>query len=585
MRPDRRLLLGLAVLGVATGVAALAITMSTNRVSEPWLWVAFGGLLGWSFIGTGLYAWWRRPDNRTGALMVAVGFSWFLSALFFSNTPGVFAVGQLVGAVPLAVLAHLIMAFPSGRLERPYDRRLIVAGYLVATLAGLPALLVYDSAHESDCGHCPDNPLLVSANHDLYTLFRGLLNAAAVVVIVLAAWRVIRRVSRAQGSEAQIYAPVRHVGGAALIAFALLFASVVIHGKSGATVFRVLALAAFTTVPYAFLAGLLRGRLSRAHAVAELVAALGSADRRRQSLRDAIAAALDDSSLSVAYWLPEREAYVDAEGRSVQLPKPGSGRVATPIDHAGERLAVIVHDESLAEEGELVRAVGGAASLTLENERLAAELRARIEELRASRTRIVKAADDERRRLERDLHDGAQQRLVAVALNLKLARSALQDDVKAGGELIDDAIEELTQATAELRELARGIHPAILTERGLDAAVTALAGRAPVPVELRALPDERLGAPVESTAYFVVAEALTNVARYSQASYAEVEIDRDNGVLVVEVRDDGVGGADPKRGSGLRGLADRVAAVDGTLVVRSELGAGTTVHAEIPCAR
>jgi signal transduction histidine kinase len=336
-------------------------------------------------------------------------------------------------------------------------------------------------------------------------------------------------------------------------------------------------------VPFAFLGGLIRGQLSRAGAVAELVEALGLADDRRQSLREALATALGDSSLELAYWIPERQAYVDADGQRIDLPAAGSGRVATSIERGGERLAAIVHDEALGEERDLVRAVGGAASLTLENERLAAELRARIEELRASRARIVSAADEERRRLERDLHDGAQQRLVALVLNLRLARNS--DDPVAVRELLDDAIEELTEATAELRELARGIHPAILTDRGLDAAVTALASRATVPVEIQRVPEERLDAPVESTAYFVVAEALTNVARYSQASHAEVEIGRANGTLVVEVRDDGVGGADPGRGSGLRGLADRVAAVDGRLVVKSEPGGGTTVHAEIPCAQ
>jgi signal transduction histidine kinase len=245
---------------------------------------------------------------------------------------------------------------------------------------------------------------------------------------------------------------------------------------------------------------------------------------------------------------------------------------------------MVVHDESLTEERDLLRAVGGAAALTLENERLAAELRARIEELRASRARIVQAGDDERRRVERDLHDGAQQRLVALALNLNLARGSFDRDPDAALELIDDAVKELTETTAELRELARGIHPAILTDRGLDAAVNALAERASLPVEVGAVPAGRLAAPVESTAYFVIAEALTNVARYAQASYAEVDVARDNGTLVVEVRDDGIGGADPDRGSGLRGLGDRVAAVDGQLLVTSEPGAGTVVHAEIPCA-
>jgi signal transduction histidine kinase len=364
----------------------------------------------------------------------------------------------------------------------------------------------------------------------------------------------------------------------------LLFAGQ-IAGGAASNAFLFLAFAVFVTVPFAFLAGLLRGSLSRAGAVAELVEALGRADDERRSLRDSIAAALGDSSLGVAYWIPEQQAYVDGDGQRVDLPAPGSGRTATPIERGGAPLAVVIHDETLTEERDLVRAVGGAAALTLENERLAAELRARIEELRASRARIVQAGDQARRQLERDLHDGAQQRLVALALNLKLARASLDDDPVDARALIDNAINELTEATAELRELARGIHPAILTDRGLDAAVNALAGRAALPVEVQDVPAERLAAPVESTAYFVVAEALTNVARYSHAGHAEVEIERANGTLVVEVRDDGIGGADPARGSGLRGLADRVAAVDGRLVVTSEPGTGTVVHAEIPCAQ
>jgi signal transduction histidine kinase len=401
-------------------------------------------------------------------------------------------------------------------------------------------------------------------------------------VISLIVREVVRRIRRAPASERQIYNPVIYAGGATLVACAFVFGSVVLSGDSSQALIAV-AFFVFATVPFAFLGGLIRGRLSRAGAVSELVEALGQADDQRRSLREALATALGDSSLELAYWIPEQQAYVDTDGQRIDLPEPGSGRVATSIERGGERLAAIVHDEALADERDLVRAVGGAASLTLENERLAAELRARIEELRASRTRIVSAADEERRRLERDLHDGAQQRLVALVLNLRLARNS--DDPVAVRELLDDAIEELTEATAELRELARGIHPAILTDRGLDAAVTALASRATVPVEIQRVPEERLDAPVESTAYFVVAEALTNVARYSQASHAEVEIGRANGTLVVEVRDDGVGGADPGRGSGLRGLADRVAAVDGRLVVKSEPGGGTTVHAEIPCAQ
>jgi signal transduction histidine kinase len=245
---------------------------------------------------------------------------------------------------------------------------------------------------------------------------------------------------------------------------------------------------------------------------------------------------------------------------------------------------MICHSPELAEEAELVEAVGAASALALENQRLNVELRARVEELRASRARIVEAADEERRRLERDLHDGAQQRLVSLALNLRLARGKLDTDPDAARELIDQTAEELGDATTELRELARGLHPAVLSDRGLRPALEALAGRAPVPVELDVdAASERLPVPVETASYFVVAEALTNMARYSDASVARVSVLRNNGNVEVEVADDGVGGAEANTGSGLRGLADRVAALDGRLEVVSPPGEGTTVRAVIPC--
>jgi signal transduction histidine kinase len=228
-----------------------------------------------------------------------------------------------------------------------------------------------------------------------------------------------------------------------------------------------------------------------------------------------------------------------------------------------------------------VSAAGAAAALALENERLDAELRARYEDLRASRARLVDASDAARRRIERDLHDGAQQRFVSLALTLRLARNRLDPDSEAAG-LVDRGLEELDAGLSELRELARGIHPAVLSERGLAPAIESLAARAPVPVEVSVLPAQRLPPPVETAAYFLVAEALTNVARYAQASEADVAVTRENGRAVIEVRDDGVGGADPRSGSGLRGIADRVAALDGRLHVDSPVGGGTVVRAEIP---
>ena len=258
------------------------------------------------------------------------------------------------------------------------------------------------------------------------------------------------------------------------------------------------------------------------------------------------------------------------------------GRAVTVLEHDGKRLAALVHDPALLDDPELVEAVGAAASLALENARLQAELRAQLAEVRASRARIVEAGDAERRRLERDLHDGAQQRLLGIRLALQLARGRLADGGAAVDELLAEADAEAVDALAELRALARGIHPAILTEEGLPAALAALARRAPVPVELTVAP-ERLPAPVEATAYFVTAEALANVAKHAHASRVTVDVTRANGRLAIEITDDGVGGADPD-GAGLRGLRDRVEALDGRLRVDSPPGGGTRVTAAIPCA-
>ena len=287
--------------------------------------------------------------------------------------------------------------------------------------------------------------------------------------------------------------------------------------------------------------------------------------------------------MELAYWVPNRDAYVDSAGRPMQLDPAPKGKIATVIEHEGRRVGAIVHDADLAEERDLVQAVGAAAALTLENERLDAELRAHVDELRASRARIVTAGYAERQRLERDLHDGAQQRLMALGINLRLARDLIASDAEAAA-LLDSSLEELNEATRELRELARGIHPAALTDRGLASALNGLAGRSPVQVELTVeTPDERLPSTVESAVYFVVAEALTNVARYAQARTVKVTVVRSNGQVDVQVSDDGVGGADPAQGSGLRGLSDRVAALDGRLDLTSPDGDGTTVRARIPC--
>jgi len=538
----------------------------------------FGPVIGAAFIGTGLLAWLRRPENRFGALMVGVGFSYCLSGLIVTTESWSFIAGLTLIALPYAVLFHILLAFPSGRLQTRGARALAAASYLVATVAWWGCMLVENTERLG----LPANPLLVADEPDLFsTLAKVRLGAVAALIVLLGAV-LVRRWGESTPSQRRALAPVYVSGGLVLALYAVWAVLGVADASTGAQETleraRVIALAA---VPFAFLFGLLRSRVAGAAAVSELVARLG-AGLRRGALRDALADALGDPSLHLAYWLPEREEWVDAAGVAVELPGEDSGQRCTPVEHDGQPVAMLVHDASVAEERELVRAVGGAAALALENERLDAELRANVQELRASRARIVESADAARRRIERDLHDGAQQQLVALAIALRTARSRLERDPQAAGELLDTAAHELEAAIRDLRELARGIHPAVLSYRGLGAALEALAQRMPVPVEIVAAPEGRLPDAVEAAVYFVVAEATTNVARYARASHARVAVTSDGGRVVVEVTDDGVGGADPAKGSGLRGLADRVAALDGRLEVRSPPGHGTTVHAVIP---
>jgi signal transduction histidine kinase len=293
-----------------------------------------------------------------------------------------------------------------------------------------------------------------------------------------------------------------------------------------------------------------------------------------------LAESLGDRTLTIAYWLPERHLYVDEHGHSIQLPEPASGRSWTAVESGGRRVAAIIHDAELEARPELVRAAATGAVLALENEQLKADLRARLQELRQSRRRIVQANVETRRRLERDLHDGAQQQLVALALDLQGLRTRIIDEETR--TLVEEAAEKLANALSELRELARGIHPAILKERGLEPSLEALAARIPLPVELDMEVEGRLPPSVEEASYFFCAEALTNVSRYAHASSARVKLTQADGILRVEIADDGIGGADPAKGSGLRGLEDRLGAIDGELSLDSPVGGGTRLVATIP---
>ena len=572
----RRAIFGLAIAGLAAGLAALALELSSDHRDDPAALVGLQVFVAWAFTGVGLFAWWRRPDNRMGPIMAAAGFGWLLPHLIASDSAPIFTAGLLLESVCIP-LAFGLVAFPTGRIPTRPERLVVRATWIWAIVLTFALVLVTPPGPGD-----PENLLLIEGAARLEDPFDAAYQA---IIIVLAVGLIAALARRWRGSTALQRREMVPVMGAGAVALTLLVAettaevagapSGVSDGLKAATFLAVAGL------PFGFLAGLVRARVVGDRALTRLVQRLGTVPAPG-ALRDALADALGDPSLELAYWVPEAGEYVDAEGRMTPLPAPDSGRAWTPVEREGRPVAAILHDAALDRHPDSVRAAGAAAALALENERLEADLRRRVVDLRESRARIIAAGDAERRRLERDLHDGAQQRLVGLALRLRLARRRVPDDAEAA-PLLEEAMEELSETLGELRELARGIHPALLADRGLDAALPALARRSAVPVELVGVPGERLPAPVETAAYFVVAEALTNVAKYALASRAEVSVSRVNGRAVIEVRDDGVGGADPSGGSGLRGLADRVGALDGRLVVESPAGLGTRVRAEIPC--
>jgi PAS domain S-box-containing protein len=810
----------IAVAGAAAAAGTVLLVVASDHQENKIATAVLAVSAGVAFVASGLVAMWRRPANRTGALLTATGFLWFLGALGAANEPWLFALGVATGSTAWPMLAHLILAFPSGRLDSKVYRWFVGIVWGVIGVFGLVVLL--EPRPFAGCADCPENPAVVWSTPRLADAIDTASSLAAIALIVAL---LVLLVLRFRDATPTLRRTRRPVYATSAVTFLLLAVQTVVYevwGEDTARPLQFAALAAFLTVPLAFLVGVLRSRLARS-AAGDLLLELG----RGKPLRDAIAGALQDPTLDVVYWLPERERFVWIDGNPFH--DEGGPRTARYVTRNGRRVAALLHDPSLSEEPELLEAVEAAAGLWLENERLQAELRAQLEfletivntapsllcsldlegrivnlndaccvaagtddeeelrgeyfwdvfispeerdevvdlfaaaapdfepgtfehsfvnlrgegvaiawsgapirddqgevrnlvlgglditirrrreleleverdfagtvantipillvgvyedatvnehgpnpafeeilgwtreetvgrsllelivpedqylalmaigsaangvpvaeresrwlchdgsertivwtaqqilgmdgrtlvlvsgadvtdrkrqeeEVRASRARIVEAGDAARRQLERNLHDGAQQRLVSLSLALRLAQSKLATDADAAGKVLDSAREELALALDELRELARGIHPAILTDRGLVAALEALAGRSPVPVEVEGEPDG-LSPAMEAAAYYVVAESLANVVKYAEATHVKVRIGREDGLAVIEVADDGKGGADPAAGTGLRGLADRVEALDGTLAVESPAGEGTRVRAELP---
>lgn len=587
MKSLRSALIFIGVAGFAFGLMMMYVIFTSDREDTAAIDAVLTLVPSWAFIGTGLFAWWRRPNNRSGLLMVLVGFAWLLVPLSLSDVPALFAIAMFTSNLAWVLLALLLLSFPGGRLEQRWHRWLMV-GFLVdaCLLTGLTGILSGPELATFDCRDCPANPIPLWDRPDIARALDSIAQIGGVILLIVLVVVLVRRYRALAGANQAAVRPVLSVGAMTVLLIGVLVSTQALDLDDTITqVVFVITVGMISLVPFAFLIGLLRSRFSAAGAVSELISTLGETRGQELDIRGALADALGDESLEFFYWLPDREQFVESSGRAAELPEPGSGRSWTPAEHDGELIAAIAYDDSLADDRQLIKATGSAAALALRNQRLEAELRANVEELRASRMRIVQTSDQARRELERNLHDGAQQHLVSMALTLRMAQGKIDEDPEAAKELLGQASEDLAEATTELRELARGIHPAVLTDRGLGAALGALATRSSVPVELGDVPEDRLPPPVESAAYFVVAEALTNVARYSQATRADVRVQMQNGRALVEVKDNGVGGADINGGTGLRGLQDRVAALDGKLSITSSATSGTTVRAELPCVQ
>jgi signal transduction histidine kinase len=563
--PSRRAQVVVGLGGILAGMSLFALAL-TAGVPQPGYQAGLACWVTLTYVLAGLVAWRRRPESRLGVLMITAGFGSCINFLVWSQNDVLFTLGLLGQFLPPVLFLHVFLAFPEGRLPHRVDRGVVLAAYAAAALS-LPQLLAGFEADRNVLA-VASAPAVAERLQQLQLASLGLLLLVGVVLLL----------QHRQGSR------LRPAVGLLVDAFllALLMTAVLmLAGLFGWTIAQPVRIATFLALglaPIVFLAGLLQARLDRASGT-DVLLHLGSSPRPAE-LEAAVRRALHDPSAALAFWLPEFGCYGDSAGRQLDV-APLPGRDSSAIVRDDRDVAVLLHDPGV--DPDLVVSVVAAAGVMIENAQLQVELRARLEELRGSRARILEAEQRARMDLERDLHDGAQQRLVALSLEL----ATLERDLAGYPDLRDrlaPARAEVSASLAELRDVAHGIFPAAVRDHGLSVALESLATRAALPVTVVGATDGRLPERVELTAFYLVSESLTNIGKHAHASHAVVETAVRDGVLVVEVSDDGVGGASTEKGTGLRGLADRVEALGGRLRVWSPDGGGTRVRAEIPCA-
>jgi signal transduction histidine kinase len=567
--------LGVSVTGLAIGVACLIVVRDNPGASlaggSPEGATALLGA-GFALIGVGALEARRRPSSRTGLLLAAGGVAWL--AVEFAN-PGsgvavVFTAGLVAYALAPPLIAHGALTFPDGRLSSAPERVVVAVAYVDAlVLVGLVPALLSDPAAEG-CSECPGDLVAIASDPGLAAavgrdgVWLGF--GCAIALVALAAWRLIRSSPASRLLKGPVLVPAAVFLGFVAARYAHGFDRGFLSNDQTDHALWMAQAGALVLLALGVVAAWVRERRART-AVSRIAVELGQRPAGG-GIRGALADALADPGLELAYPLHGGR-HVDAEGRRLEL-HATAGRALTTLRRGGEPIAVLLHRADLLDDPGLLDEVGAAASLALEHERLRAESRAQLDELRSSRARAVARADNERQRLERDLHDGAQQRLVVLSMALRLLRSELDPDAQ---ELVDAADTELRAALAKLRELAHGIYPAVLADDGLAPAIKALAESTPFPMRIESLTAERQPHAVEAAAYFLIAE----VAKRGHLDRATVSAVGEDGQLRVVIAAEG------ELDANLVDLEDRLGALDGSLVVDRSAAGTLTIRAEMPC--
>lgn len=573
-RSLRRALIYLAA-ALLCGSALLLAGLIDEQTAPAWGFVVWCAAC-WIWFLAGIFAWWRRPSNGLGALLVLGGMALALGEANSSLIVPVAAVGVVFATTPLAVTVHLLHAFPSGRIRGRASRITVVAGYVVTIVMQFPLYAFNEAASGL--------PVFIADRPELVTIGGVVQEIAGASVMVATTVILAARLRAAKSSQRRVLIPLFGYGMFAVLYIPISSSLLMPLLNMDPLFLAASQIVVVALIPIAFGLAVFRGGFARTGELYELATWLGAPGDHRSDLSSALASVLGDTSLELVFWVPERGGYVDSAGDQVLLPDPGTLRSSVAVELSGERIGAVIYDSDLIADPELVRTAGRLVALGVDRERLTAALRVTEQSLRRSRERIIETADRERRRIAQDLHDGLQVQLVLLALESQQLANEL-DSTSATRVRATDLRRGIDAAAADLRTLVHAVMPSSLVERGLAMATEDLMDRLPLPSSLQMNGIGSLPRPVESTAYFVVAEAVANVVKHAGASKVAVRLEETAGTLNIEVVDNGVGGASIDRGTGIRGLLDRADVLGGNLHLRSPIGQGTNLLVRLPISQ